>query len=1099
MLDGKNLYAASGSTCVWGSSDSGATWELTPAKLVNADDIYRGPSGNIQGMNISGTGMMRGSSFAGLNALICVAARDDQVRTVYSTDGGANWSNAAKGMDSPDGYCMIVDTCTGGFYTITDGTKAELWSSMDGGNSWNFIHDFVSTSHDVIDGGVDGVFYVLGTSNVWMSVDAGSTFQSIGGPATTFEDRRIFAFGPLDDNLVVLNNGAVWLYNAQPIPPGNEIHLNQDTTVQGCSISSIDITVDSLSGIDSVRIHATANNGGWISPADTALYRQHVSILRYRIAIPPGEATATFSFGFSIRYLAECGKSEYGAGTVTVHLVGANPMIKVPNPTLIPVCTYGRVPIVFTASPCDTVRIDSIPSLSAFAIPIAHKFPDTVLPGSTDTFWVDVDGAIPGNNVDFYKLMGVSVSSGRIIDTPVMVSSKIVPYSKKLILSSGTTTASNCRESILPLILQALPCDSVRFNSCTLTVDGSLKYNVNQSFPQSLAAGEADTLLINFPPQNLNGVYIITAHVTGKYLGSSITFDTTIQIRVTFTSSAGALAASSAAVALDTLSVCTAADTIVTFKNLGCDSITVTGDATVWQPGWSTADPSFPLTLAPNSSFTVRVHYRPMGPMWSEQFVSYNFNDIGGKAGTSLPFALTVTAVPAMASLSLNDTALNFGTFSRCNASGDTTVTLTNSGCDTLSLSGAAVAGGSGFTLVDGVDTVLAPNQSVKYKIHFSDSIAGSLASALDVHAVGAHGGDAFDTSVSCSASIVAGSHLATLSTQAINFGTTSICEERDSTITISNIGCEPDTIFAIKPLSDQFVLSDTLVFPIILPPEASKIVSIATNLDTAGHPSYVGDTLDFISNLDSALAPVALSRGVTYPGRFSLGLKTEDSAAISATVPVYVLRKGTIPSAADEVDFDLIYNDDLLNYLAPVEPDIQMINASLLPNGLTDRSFAMKPARDRDTIATLEFKSYLAKQEHTPITLSSEKFISGGAISPPCVASINSGTDAGFTLELACGDAPLVNALTGLPLNIASMNVSPDLLRFTLNRGDPALTSCTAEILTILGSRAFGKTFDLGPVTSSSFVLHALPAGAYFLRISTGRSVITRRFVVVK
>jgi hypothetical protein len=170
-----------------------------------------------------------------------------------------------------------------------------------------------------------------------------------------------------------------------------------------------------------------------------------------------------------------------------------------------------------------------------------------------------------------------------------------------------------------------------------------------------------------------------------------------------------------------------------------------------------------------------------------------------------------------------------------------------------------------------------------------------------------------------------------------------------------------------------------------------------------------------------------------------------------------------------------------------------------LFPNGLTDRSFAMKPATDRDTIATLEFQSYLAKQQHTPITLANEKFMADRAISPPCVASIDSGTGAGFTLELACGDGTIANALTGLPIDFVSINVSPEVLGFTLHRSDATIASCSAEVLTVLGARMLGKQFDLGQLTSSSFDLHALPAGAYFLRISAGRSVITRRFVNVK
>src|ERR1019366_2029302 len=106
-------------------------------------------------------------------------------------------------------------------------------------------------------------------------------------------------------------------------------------------------------------------------------------------------------------------------------------------------------------------------------------------------------------------------------------------------------------------------------------------------------------------------------HIMGLFLASGISFDTSIQIRVTFTNSSGALIANSENIALDTVSTCSESDSLVTFTNLGCDTITVTADETSWQPGWSADDPTFPFTLAPDSSFTVRIHFKPGGPVTS--------------------------------------------------------------------------------------------------------------------------------------------------------------------------------------------------------------------------------------------------------------------------------------------------------------------------------------------------------------------------------------------------------------------------------------------------------------------------------------------------
>src|SRR5665213_479442 len=109
LLDGKNLYAASGSSCVWESSDSGASWELTLAKLRKADDLYLDPFGQMHGMNRAGSGMMVGTSFATLHGTVCAAAQDDSNSMIYSNDGGLTWATSRTPYII-SGYCCIADT-----------------------------------------------------------------------------------------------------------------------------------------------------------------------------------------------------------------------------------------------------------------------------------------------------------------------------------------------------------------------------------------------------------------------------------------------------------------------------------------------------------------------------------------------------------------------------------------------------------------------------------------------------------------------------------------------------------------------------------------------------------------------------------------------------------------------------------------------------------------------------------------------------------------------------------------------------------------------------------------------------------------------------
>ncbi len=300
----------------------------------------------------------------------------------------------------------------------------------------------------------------------------------------------------------------------------------------------------------------------------------------------------------------------------------------------------------------------------------------------------------------------------------------------------------------------------------------------------------------------------------------------------------------------------------------------------------------------------------------------------------------------------------------------------------------------------------------------------GSFHSAFHIKGVGAHNGNTIDTLIPLSAAITSGSRLAAINTTAIDFGTTTICEERNSSVTISNKGCEADTILSGSFSSLQFGFDSSYSFPILLLPGSSITFPIFTHLDTTGHPLAISGALSFTLDSGVSIPAVTLTRAVTYPGAFALSLASETSAPIKAIVPVYVLRSGTVPSQASEVDFDLVYNDDLLSYNAPLQPDITFIGQTTLANGLTDRAFALRPATDRDTIATLQFQTYLTKHDSTGIQLTHQQFIAAGIISPGCVATMDTvSTPSNFSLELACGDSTILaswNETT--PFNIESI-----------------------------------------------------------------------------
>ena len=1214
LLNGYNLYAASGATCIWESTDHGVTWQKTSALLPYADDFNVGEDGLIHGVNLKGTGMSIGttiSHFIPYNNAKCVAAMDDNIRIKFSGNGGVFWDTTFP-LSFISGYSCAADTCNATCYILSDDTPTVLYRSMDYGKSWEPEYNFGKSTHDILEGADFGVLYVQGIDNVWRSTSGGMTWENIGGPGSNLDDRRMFTFGLYNRYLIDMDSAAVWIWDGgtgyvptgpmpkilnvsnvvdtnctfstltvnlalldypdtirihaytqdsstiQPtdttiiLPAGagtvsvpfrtsvspfqfNTAFYFQDTlsgkyscgqylyventfmTVQlpsypqnilsvnnvtdtACSLSQLTINFLMTTNPDTVRIHAYTNDGLMIQPTDTTLIVPEGKgwfPVPYQASAHPFQFASTFYFEDTVSGAYKCGSYKYVTDSsilVNLYPPPGTPRSWLKTPLKFDACVPTRIPLVIRApNICDSLTIDSITWSDTTLTPsLDHQPPETLGPDGLDTFWVTLFAPTPGIYNNFYYIHTTSIVLPRPWDTAL--------YLYALASGSPTNprasapsklTISNCAQASVPFYLHALTCDSVEFTGCTLSFSSSMQSSNNFNFPLDLAPETDDTLFITLPPQGYSGVNIVTADIKGRYLGSTVTFDTTVQIRVTFTNASSALVPNPDAVNLNTFSLCnkSESDTTIAFTNLGCDTMTVTGDQTVWENGWSASDPAFPFSLPPDDSFSIVFHYIPIGFTFTNQTVTYGFDYEGGKMGT-VQLSLTGQATPASGGFSITDTAIDFGTFSQCGMpAADTTITVTNTGCDSLALSGASVDAGAGFTLTNGNDTTLAPNGSASFTIDFADSLTGAFNSAFHIIGIGTNGGNRIDTSVSLAATITPGTLLAAINTSAINFGTTSLCEERDSSVTITNKGCEPLTIAGNTFSSTQF--GDTNSFPIVLLPDSSVTFFLFTQLDTTRHPDTINATLNFTLDSGASVPSVALTRSVIYPVQFSLSLAAQTSAAINATVPVYVLLHGTIPSQVDEVDFDLVYNDDLLSYNNAIQPDIVQNGPTTVLNGITNRPFKMSPASDRDTIATLQFQTYLTKNDSTSIQLTKQKFLSDGVISPSCIAAIDTiSIPSHFILELGCDDSDIMAALNdSLPFIIESIQPNPAQDEITVELSGNVQPEI--EMFDALGRGQDVRSTSLRPAITLN--VSTMPSGVYYLRLSSGGYVQTR------
>jgi hypothetical protein len=140
-------------------------------------------------------------------------------------------------------------------------------------------------------------------------------------------------------------------------------------------------------------------------------------------------------------------------------------------------------------------------------------------------------------------------------------------------------------------------------------------------------------------------------------------------------------------------------------------------------------------TIAPNGGYcTMNVSFTPnsVSPVSSQITVTDN---VGGVAGSEQTINLTGTGVTAATAVTVQPTSLSFASQSVGTVSAPQNVTITNTGTQTLSISGIAV-GNSDFSETNtcgALQNSLAVGQSCTVSVTFNPAASGNRASSLNI------------------------------------------------------------------------------------------------------------------------------------------------------------------------------------------------------------------------------------------------------------------------------------------------------------------------------------------------------------------------------
>jgi hypothetical protein len=484
--------------------------------------------------------------------------------------------------------------------------------------------------------------------------------------------------------------------------------------------------------------------------------------------------------------------------------------------------TSSKQPVTLTSTGTAPVTINSGTLTGNGFTMSGATFPLTLNPNQSVTLNVQFDPTTPGaasgqlaiqsdsatNSTAVVNLSGTGMQP---VGSPPVGSPQLTLSATSLTFGNVTVNTSSKQ----PVTLTSTGTVPVTINSGTLTGNGFTMSGA--TFPLTLNPNQSVTLNVQFDPATAGAA---SGQLT---IQSNSSTTSTAVVNLSGTASAATspqLTLSAASLTFGNVTVNSASTLPETLTSTGTAPVTI-NSGTPSGIGFTVSGATFPVTLNPGQSVTLKVRFDPTAAgAASGQLTIQSNSSTNGTAVVNLDGTGTTAASPQ---LTLSAGTLTFGNVT-VNTPSTQPVTLTSSGTAPVTVNSAALAG-TGFTMSGATFPVtLNPSQSVTLNVQFDPTATGPASGQLTIQS---------DSSTNSTAVVnlsgtgtAATSPQLTVSAASLTFGDVTVNTASTQPVTLTSTGTAPVTINSAATSGTVFTASGATL-PVTLNPGQSVTLNV--------------------------------------------------------------------------------------------------------------------------------------------------------------------------------------------------------------------------------------------------------------------------------